>query len=150
MGHPSGVRDDLPTGTVAFLFSDIESSTGLLDELGAAAYADTLATHRREDASAIATCLSAASGVLASWGDAGPATGMLGAALATFRRLRISATSEEQAESDETEACCRALLSDEEFSRAWAESEALETIAAADWALTSPGRTWPDLFSRPC
>jgi predicted ATPase len=38
---------DLPTGTVTFLFSDIEGSTQLLDELGAERYADALAEHRR-------------------------------------------------------------------------------------------------------
>jgi predicted ATPase/class 3 adenylate cyclase len=38
---------DLPTGTVTFLFTDIEGSTRLLHELGAEAYADALAGHRR-------------------------------------------------------------------------------------------------------
>jgi predicted ATPase len=37
----------LPTGTVTFLFTDIESSTRLLRELGNEAYAETLAEHRR-------------------------------------------------------------------------------------------------------
>src|SRR3954447_25039673 len=37
----------LPTGTVTFLFTDVEGSTRLLHELGAAAYADALAEHRR-------------------------------------------------------------------------------------------------------
>jgi predicted ATPase len=37
---------ELPSGTVTFLFSDIEGSTRLLDELGAEAYADALAEHR--------------------------------------------------------------------------------------------------------
>jgi predicted ATPase/class 3 adenylate cyclase len=37
---------DLPTGTVTFLFTDIEGSTRLLQELGDA-YADALAEHRR-------------------------------------------------------------------------------------------------------
>jgi predicted ATPase len=37
----------LPTGTVTFLFSDIEGSTRLLDELGAKGYAEALAEHRR-------------------------------------------------------------------------------------------------------
>jgi predicted ATPase len=41
------MRDDLPTGTVTFLFSDVEESTKLLRELGAEAYADALAKHRR-------------------------------------------------------------------------------------------------------
>jgi predicted ATPase len=37
---------DLPTGTVTFLFTDIEGSTKLLQELGAEAYAEALAEHR--------------------------------------------------------------------------------------------------------
>ena len=38
---------DLPAGTVTFLFTDIEGSTALLHELGAARYAEALASHRR-------------------------------------------------------------------------------------------------------
>jgi predicted ATPase len=38
---------DLPTGTVTFLFTDIEGSTKLLHELGAEAYSAALADHRR-------------------------------------------------------------------------------------------------------
>ena len=41
------MRSDLPSGTVTFLFTDIEGSTALLHELGAEAYADALAEHRR-------------------------------------------------------------------------------------------------------
>jgi predicted ATPase len=41
------VRDDLPSGTVTFLFTDIEGSTRLLRELGTEAYAEALAAHRR-------------------------------------------------------------------------------------------------------
>src|SRR3989440_9968251 len=37
---------DLPSGTVTFLFTDVEGSTRLLSELGDA-YADALAEHRR-------------------------------------------------------------------------------------------------------
>jgi class 3 adenylate cyclase len=37
---------ELPTGTVTFLFTDIEGSTKLLQELGDG-YADVLANHRR-------------------------------------------------------------------------------------------------------
>src|SRR5205085_7151500 len=37
---------ELPTGTVTFLFTDIEGSTRLLEELGPR-YADALAEHRR-------------------------------------------------------------------------------------------------------
>ena len=37
---------ELPTGTVTFLFTDIEGSTRLLQELGDG-YADALAEHRR-------------------------------------------------------------------------------------------------------
>jgi len=41
------VRRDLPSGTVTFLFTDVEGSTKLLAELGAEDYADALAEHRR-------------------------------------------------------------------------------------------------------
>ena len=38
---------NLPSGTVTFLFSDIEGSTALLKQLGDEQYADLLRTHRR-------------------------------------------------------------------------------------------------------
>jgi len=38
---------DLPSGTVSFLFTDVEGSTKLLHELGAEGYAQALAEHRR-------------------------------------------------------------------------------------------------------
>jgi predicted ATPase/class 3 adenylate cyclase len=40
-------RAALPTGTVTFLFTDVEGSTKLLHSLGAETYADALAEHRR-------------------------------------------------------------------------------------------------------
>jgi predicted ATPase len=40
------MRADLPAGTVTFLFTDIEGSTRLLDELGVDSYAEALAHHR--------------------------------------------------------------------------------------------------------
>ena len=40
-------RPDLPSGTVTFLFTDVEGSTRLLHELGAEIYAAALAEHRR-------------------------------------------------------------------------------------------------------
>ncbi|MFP5342319.1 MAG: adenylate/guanylate cyclase domain-containing protein [Candidatus Limnocylindria bacterium] len=40
-------RRELPTGTVTFLFTDVEGSTSLLHELGAEPYAAALAAHRR-------------------------------------------------------------------------------------------------------
>ena len=43
----ASMRRDLPSGTVTLLFTDIESSTRLLDELGPEAYAKALAAHRR-------------------------------------------------------------------------------------------------------
>ncbi len=45
---------DLPTGTVTFLFTDIEGSTRLLHELGAEDYAEALSEHRRLIRAAIA------------------------------------------------------------------------------------------------
>jgi class 3 adenylate cyclase len=43
----SRVARELPTGTVTFVFTDVEGSTRLLQQLGAEAYADALAQHRR-------------------------------------------------------------------------------------------------------
>jgi class 3 adenylate cyclase len=40
------VRAELPTGTVTFLFTDVEGSTRLLHELGAEGYGRALAEHR--------------------------------------------------------------------------------------------------------
>ena len=45
--HRSRMRIDLPSGTVTFLFTDVEGSTRLLRSLGAALYAEALAEHRR-------------------------------------------------------------------------------------------------------
>jgi class 3 adenylate cyclase len=41
------MQGDLPSGTVTFLFSDVEGSTRLLAELGEGGYAAALADHRR-------------------------------------------------------------------------------------------------------
>jgi predicted ATPase/class 3 adenylate cyclase len=41
------VRAEFPSGTVTFLFTDVEGSTRLLHDLGADSYADALAEHRR-------------------------------------------------------------------------------------------------------
>ena len=41
------VRSDLPSGTVTFLFTDVEGSTSLLHALGAHGYAEALVGHRR-------------------------------------------------------------------------------------------------------
>ena len=43
----AAMRPELPNGTVTFLFTDVEGSTKLLHELGAEAYAEALAEHRR-------------------------------------------------------------------------------------------------------
>ncbi|MGH2488967.1 MAG: adenylate/guanylate cyclase domain-containing protein, partial [Candidatus Limnocylindria bacterium] len=41
------MRAELPTGTVTFLFTDVEGSTKLLHELGTEGFAASLAEHRR-------------------------------------------------------------------------------------------------------
>jgi predicted ATPase len=41
------VERELPSGTVTFLFTDVEGSTKLLHDLGAERYAEALAAHRR-------------------------------------------------------------------------------------------------------
>src|SRR5919201_4899953 len=41
-----GMRE-LPSGTVTFLFTDIEGTTRLLEQLGTEAYAQALADHRQ-------------------------------------------------------------------------------------------------------
>ena len=45
--HHRRVPRDLPSGTVTFLFTDIEGSTKLLQSMGPAAWAEALAEHRR-------------------------------------------------------------------------------------------------------
>lgn len=40
------MRPELPTGTVTFLFTDVEGSTALLNEVGVESYVDALAGHR--------------------------------------------------------------------------------------------------------
>jgi predicted ATPase/class 3 adenylate cyclase len=47
VSHHPAVQPDLPSGTVTFLFTDVEGSTKLLHLLGAERYADALAEHRR-------------------------------------------------------------------------------------------------------
>jgi predicted ATPase/class 3 adenylate cyclase len=47
MAHDLVVSRTLPTGTVTFLFTDVEGSTRLLRQLGAERYAHELAEHRR-------------------------------------------------------------------------------------------------------
>jgi predicted ATPase/class 3 adenylate cyclase len=46
VGDHDGVSRELPSGTVTFLFTDIEGSTRLLRELGPEQYADALQRHR--------------------------------------------------------------------------------------------------------
>jgi class 3 adenylate cyclase len=48
------MRRDLPSGTVTFLFTDIQGSTKLLHELGAERYAQMLAEHRQVVRGAVA------------------------------------------------------------------------------------------------
>ena len=60
-------RADLPSGTVTFLFTDIEGSTKLLHELGAADYAQVLTEHHRIVAEA---CAAEGGVVVGTEGDA--------------------------------------------------------------------------------
>lgn len=45
--HTRFVAGELPSGTVTFLFTDVEGSTGLLTRIGRDAYAELLAEHHR-------------------------------------------------------------------------------------------------------
>src|SRR5205823_13048832 len=55
LDHHLRVGRELPSGTVTFLFTDVEGSTRLLAELGEEAYAAALAEHRRVVREQIAT-----------------------------------------------------------------------------------------------
>jgi class 3 adenylate cyclase len=46
--HDALMRQDLPRGTVTFLFTDIEGSTRLLRQFGPERYAEALAGHRHD------------------------------------------------------------------------------------------------------
>ena len=85
------MRADLPTGTVTFLFTDVEGSTKLLHELGADAYAEALAEHRRTIREA---CKAEAGVEVDTQGDAfffafPTAPGALAAATAMTERLAL-------------------------------------------------------------
>src|SRR3954466_15851125 len=47
LAHDWVVRSDLPSGTVSFLFTDVEGSTKLLPEAGPGGSAEALGDHRR-------------------------------------------------------------------------------------------------------
>jgi predicted ATPase/class 3 adenylate cyclase len=87
--HDDAMQRDLPTGTVTFLFTDVEGSTKLLHELGAEGYAAALAEHRR----ILREAFDAHGGVeVDTQGDAffvafPTAPGALGAAADALRRL---------------------------------------------------------------
>lgn len=55
MAHHSSAVGDLPSGTVTFLFTDVEGSTRLVGELGSDRYANALEQHRRLVREALAT-----------------------------------------------------------------------------------------------
>ena len=83
------MRHDLPTGTVTLFFTDVEGSTTLMHELGAEAYADALAEHRRI---VRAACTAEAGVEVDNQGDAfffafGSAPGALAAAQAVTGAL---------------------------------------------------------------
>ena len=70
MSEPGGgapASSSLPTGTVTFLFTDIEGSTNLLRELGDAAYGALLERHRELVEGAVAR---AGGSVFGTEGDA--------------------------------------------------------------------------------
>lgn len=82
-------RMGLPEGTVTFLFTDIEGSTGLLDRLGRGVYGELLQTHRR----LLREAVSGSGGtevdeqgdaLLAAFGSAG---GAIGAAVTAQRAI---------------------------------------------------------------
>jgi predicted ATPase/class 3 adenylate cyclase len=83
------VRRDLPSGTVTFLFTDVEGSTRLLHSLGAEAYAGALAAHRQVIRE---VCAAEGGGEVDTQGDAfffafPSAPGALAAALAFTQAL---------------------------------------------------------------
>jgi class 3 adenylate cyclase len=44
------MRSELPSGTVTFLFTDVEGSTRLLEQLGEEPYAEALSEHLLDEA----------------------------------------------------------------------------------------------------
>jgi predicted ATPase/class 3 adenylate cyclase len=55
-GDNRGVRDELPSGTITMLFSDIEGSTALLHRLGGERYGEALSAQRALIRAAIGAC----------------------------------------------------------------------------------------------
>ena len=91
------MRPDLPTGTVTFLFTDVEGSTKLLEEIGDDSDDEVLAEHRRIVARGLRRAARSARGrsamthALASGPDPRRSTGYerSGQALGPGRRRRL-------------------------------------------------------------
>ena len=156
-GHASQARRSLEESLD--LYRRIDSSYGvagsllqlghLLQESDPAValehYTESLRLSReREDQRGIGYCLLGGAAIFSAQGDAARALTLLGGARRTFGEIGISLDPEDQLQADAIESRCRASLSSEEYSRAWEEGTALDTMAAADWALRSweqPGTT---------
>ena len=89
------MRKDIPTGTVTFLFTDVEGSTRLLDELGVEAYGPLLAEHHRVCREAWAThggveIATAGDGFFVAFRQPSDALAAAGTAQAGLARLGVS------------------------------------------------------------
>jgi hypothetical protein len=141
------VRPELPSGTVTFVFTDVEGSTALLDELGAEAMGQRgLAKHLEME-----TAMQVKTGMVADWifnvglSACGSGDFDLGISLVSFarRQWRDDAVAEEpftKTALARTEKSARAALGDEGHDAAVRAGEAMTREQAIELALgVSPG-----------
>ena len=102
----------LPSGTVTFLFTDIEGSTALIEELGEERYVEALGEHRRV--------------LRAARHEDGRGAELLGAGASLREEIERGLDSEvlEQLH-DQAVADARAALGEEAFAAAWARGPAM-------------------------
>lgn len=143
---------DLPSGTVTFLFTDVEGSTRLVHELGADGYAGALAEHRRvlraehlpiaRDHSRLdlSTAFARVAYVLARAGRIAGAARILSYSEALTEEIGANEPWVVEL-NDQTRAIVREQLGEAAFAEAYEQGRTLATDDAIEVSLEIPGST---------
>ena len=119
---------------------------GVIDLEALAAFSEVIEIAREMDnLDLVAYGLEGAAPIFASAGDPAHAATLLGAASCIRTRIGDARTPPDKTYADDAEARCREALTPEAFTAAWEQGAALDTDAAAEWALQTWERTGQDL-----